>query len=177
MNIAATSSPPARCQRFFFKSTPLLCLNIRMRYLHASAVTASLICIMAFLTACGGTPRGEPASPRDGVFSFDARKIAAGEVRFYGYDAAGKHITFFVARAPSGEIRTAFDACITCYPNKMGYRAKDGCVVCAYCNTEFKLDELGTGKGNCMPISVPHRLEGDTLIISQKDIEAGARWF
>lgn len=148
-----------------------------MKFFYAFAIAASVICTSVFLTACGGTPKGEAVHPDNGVFSFDARRIGAGDVKFYGYDSGGKHITFFIARAPSGELRTAFDACVTCYPYRMGYKAKEGCVVCAYCNTVFKLDELGVGKGNCIPISIPHRLEGDTLTISQKDIEAGARWF
>lgn len=148
-----------------------------MRYYCALWLAASLILLTAFLTACGGAPKGEAVLPKDGVFSFDARKIGTGDVKFYGYDAGGKRVTFFIARAPSGEIRTAFDACVTCYPYKMGYKAGKDCVVCAYCNTVFKLDELGTGKGNCIPIAIPHRLEDDTLTISLKDIEAGARWF
>jgi uncharacterized membrane protein len=137
----------------------------------------SVIICMSCLTACSGAPKGEAVLPKDGVFSFDARNFAAGEVKFYRYEAGGKRVTFFIARAPSGEIRTAFDACVTCYPYRMGYKAKEGCVVCANCDTVFKLDELGTGKGNCIPIAIPHRLEGDTLTISLKDIEVGAKWF
>jgi uncharacterized membrane protein len=148
-----------------------------MKYLYASAMIAVILCMTSFLTACGGAPKGEAVLPKDGVFSFNAREIGAGDVRFYRYDGGRKRVTFFIARTPSGEIRTAFDACVTCYPYKMGYKVGNGCVVCVYCNTAFKLDELGTGKGNCIPIAIPHHIEGDTLTINQKDIEAGERWF
>jgi len=93
------------------------------------------------------------------------------------YDHDGKQVVFMVAKTRSGDIKTAFDACITCYPHRQGYRADPGCVVCRYCGTSFQIDDLDKGIGNCIPIAVPHDISGQNVIIRQSDIEAGSRWF
>lgn len=135
---------------------------------------------LALFTAasCSGGPSGEEAVlPRDGVFRIDASRIGRGDVRFYRYKASGKDVVFMVARTREGEIKTAFDACITCYPHGKGYRCEKGRVVCVYCGTAFDLEELGVGKGNCVPIAIEHTMDGDTVLIGQSLIETGAKWF
>lgn len=134
--------------------------------------------LMATAPACSKhRPKGEPVVPEGGVFRLDASTIGPGEVRFYRYATGGRDVVFFVARSPKGEVKTAFDACITCYTHGRGYRQEEDCVVCTFCDTPFRIEELDQGKGNCVPIKVAHTLEGDTAVIKLSDIEAGAAWF
>ncbi len=141
------------------------------------AAAIILTVLVASLFACARKPKGEELTPVQGRFVIDARSFEKGEVRFYRHSYMGKEIGFLVARGEDGSFKTAFDACITCYPHRMGYRSEKGCVVCIYCNSVFRIEELDTGIGNCVPIKIPSRLEGDKLVISQSDVEEGIKWF
>lgn len=150
--------------------------NTRLAGTAAALLLAAILA--AVLAGCGpGQAKGTAVAPHDGVFRLDVSGIKGGEVRFFNYATGGKSVVFFVARTQGGEIRTAFDACITCYPHKMGYRLEAGSVVCVKCGTAFGLDELGRGKGNCVPIAIEHRLDGDGIVIDEAVIISGARWF
>jgi uncharacterized membrane protein len=140
----------------------------------STAIILSILLVSLF--ACGKKPTGEELTPRDGKFIINTIGFEKGTVRFYSHHFGGKDIVFLVAHAENG-FKTAFDACITCYPNHMGYRIEKGCVVCIYCDTAFNLENLDTGVGNCMPIKIPSRLDGGNLVITQGDVEAGAKWF
>ena len=96
---------------------------------------------------------------------------------FFRYAAGGKEVVFLVAKDKNGDIKTAFDACITCYRHKQGYTQDADCVVCTYCGTTFDIEKLDKGLGNCVPIRIKHQLEGDTVTITQAEIEAGEKWF
>lgn len=141
----------------------------------AATIFLSLILVSTF--ACGKKPRGEELVPRDGKFIIGTTGFYKGEVRFFSHHYKDKDIVFLVARSEDGGFKTAFDACITCYPHHMGYRSEKGCVVCIYCDTAFKIDSLDTGVGNCVPIKIPNKVEGETIVLTQSDVEAGAEWF
>ena len=145
--------------------------SIRLRFFVA------IFSLSLLITACGEKSKGEPVTPSGDVFTFDLRKIGKNEVKFFYYVYKDRAIKFLVARSESGEVKTAFDACITCYPHKMGYRQEKDCVVCIFCNTAFRIGVLDQGVGNCVPIKIPHSIEGDTLRISLKEIEEGYKWF
>jgi uncharacterized membrane protein len=142
------------------------------------ALAAAALSLFALgLSGCAGKPKGEGLAPRDGVFRVDARTIGAGEVKFFHYRSGGKYVVFLVARSDSGDIKAAFDACMTCYPHRMGYRQDGDSVVCNFCGNRFRLEELNKGIGNCVPISINYRMEGSDVIIDQNDIMAGSAWF
>lgn len=138
---------------------------------------AALLALLTFTACTAKPPKGAPLTPENGVFRVDASGIGKGAVSFYRYPTGGKEVVFFVARSPRGDIKTAFDACITCYPHNMGYRLDGDCVVCVFCDTPFRIEDLDQGKGNCVPIKVEHRLEGGSVVIDQSAIESGAVWF
>lgn len=140
-----------------------------------AAIILSVVLVSLF--ACGKKPIGEELAPRYGKFIINTTGFEKGTVRFFRHHFGGKDIVFLVARSEDGGFKTAFDACITCYPHRMGYRSEKGCVVCKYCNTAFSIENLDTGVGNCVPIKIPSRAEGETIVISQGDVEAGSKWF
>jgi len=141
-------------------------------------IIITLLASAAFTGCNAGPPKGTPVSAKDGLVRIDASQIKPGEVRFYRYEPKGGGLAvFMLARTDSGDIKAAFDACITCYPHRMGYRSEDDCVVCVYCGTRFRLDELGTGKGNCIPVELKFEQDGDAVFISEADLIAGSRYF
>lgn len=140
-----------------------------------AAIILSVVLVSIF--ACGKKPRGEELAPRGGKFIINTAGFEKGTVRFFRHHFHDKDIVFLVARSEDGGYKTAFDACITCYPHRMGYRSEKGCVVCIYCNTAFKIESLDTGVGNCVPIKIPSSAKGETIVISQGDVEAGSKWF
>jgi uncharacterized membrane protein len=44
--------------------------------------------------------------------------LADGQAKYYGYDAGGVEVKYFVLKSADGEYRAAFDACDVCYPKK-----------------------------------------------------------
>jgi hypothetical protein len=44
------------------------------------------------------------------------------------------------------------DACLSCYPRKLGYKYTDGYVVCRACDTTYSVFKLEKGIGGCYPI-------------------------
>lgn len=149
-----------------------------MKAVAAYIITLTALAAAFAITGCGpDLDRYEPLAPAGGEFIIDASSIRPGEVRFYRYAYSGTEVRFLAARTASSEIRTAFDACVSCYTYYKGYVCTDGSVVCVQCDTTFELDELGVGKGNCLPVKLSHRLEGDKLIIALSDVESGAYLF
>jgi len=125
-----------------------------------------------------GPPKGTPVAAADGQVRIDVSGIAPGDTEFFRYESAeGGVAVFLVARTPGGELKAAFDACITCYPHEKGYRAEENCVVCVYCDTRFSLDELGTGRGNCIPVALGFVREGEYVVIAEADLAAGGKYF
>jgi len=151
--------------------------NIRNSRPRACLLITLSVILFVFAPACGQRPKGEPLAPIDGVFTVDANGIKNGTAKFFSYNKGGKDVVFFVARSRSGNIKTAFDACITCYPHRKGYRQEADRVVCIYCGTAFEIEDLDEGKGNCIPIKISHRLAGDKVVISQEEINRGVAWF
>jgi len=152
-------------------------LIYRPLYYFVTAATAALF-VSTILFACTqGHEKGTIIEPQGDVFRIDASGIMPGDVKFYRYTVGKRTVVFLVARTNDGQLKTAFDACITCYPHRKGYACESGRVVCVYCGTAFELEELGVGRGNCVPIQIKHTIDGNDVIIDRSTIEAGARWF
>jgi uncharacterized membrane protein len=141
------------------------------------AIGVLLITALLSVSCTHKTAKALPIVPKDGVFYVDDKDIGNNEVRFYSYAGAGKTISFLVARGSSGEVKTAFDACQTCYTHKRGYSHEKECVICAHCGMPIKIDDLEKGEGNCVPVMIPHRLEGGRVLIDEKDVLAGEKYF
>ncbi|MDD2736407.1 MAG: DUF2318 domain-containing protein [Desulfuromonadaceae bacterium] len=113
-----------------------------------------------------------------GVAMIPAAKLADGKAHFYKFEDGGKEITFFAAKAADGSIKTAFDACDSCYKSKKGYEQQGDKMNCKNCNQKFAINRLGpNATGGCNPGYLPHQLNGDTVTISVNDLKGGARYF
>jgi len=120
----------------------------------------------------------EKVNVSGGVAMIPAAKLADGKAHFYKFEDGGKEITFFAAKAADGSIKTAFDACDSCYKSKKGYEQQGDKMNCKNCNQKFAINRLGpNATGGCNPGYLPHQLNGDTVTISVNDLKGGARYF
>jgi uncharacterized membrane protein len=99
------------------------------------------------------------------------------KAHFFAYTSGNKTITFFAIKAMDGSIRTALDACVSCNHAKLGYRQEGDLVVCNNCGMGFKPTDIGMATGGCNPIAVTKSIDGQTVVLKVKDLEAGAQYF
>lgn len=120
----------------------------------------------------------EKVKAESGVITLPVAKLADGKARFYKFEDGGKEINFFAVKAPDGSIRTAFDACDSCYRSKKGYEQQGDKMNCNNCNQKFAINRLGpNATGGCNPGYLPHQQSGSNITISVNDLKAGARYF
>lgn len=112
------------------------------------------------------------------LLTLDITHLVAGRARLYclKQDAARK-IRFVLARGSAGVIYTAFDACRQCYTFHKGYQLVDGALICRLCGNRYPIDHMLQGKASCVPVELPHRLEGNTLKIDTADLAKGRNLF
>ena len=94
------------------------------------------------------------------------------KAKFYESD----EIKFFAIKASDGTIKTAFDACDVCYYSNKGYRQEGQYMICNNCGNSYPISGLGTENkvgGGCWPGYLPSKIDGEDLIIKDKDIEKG----
>ncbi len=112
-----------------------------------------------------------------GDVSIPLKTLDDGKAHFFAYASGGKTVTFFMMKAVDGSIRTAFDACTACNHAKLGYRQEGGLIVCNNCGMGFKPTEIGIATGGCSPIPVDKSVDGQTVVLKARDLEAGAQYF
>ena len=138
-----------------------------------AALMAGAVSVFAFSLG-----KYEKVKATGGVVSVPIAKLADGKARFYKFEDGGKEITFFVAKAADGSIKTAFDACDSCFKSKKGYEQQGDKMNCKNCNQKFAINRLGpNATGGCNPGYLPHQLNGSTISISVNDLKGGARYF
>jgi uncharacterized membrane protein len=120
----------------------------------------------------------EKVKTNGGVATIAVATLADGKTHFYKFEEGGKEITFFAVKAADGTLRTAFDACDSCYKSKKGYEQQGDKINCKNCNQKFAINRLGpNASGGCNPGYLPHQLNGSTISISVNDLKGGARYF
>ena len=137
------------------------------------AVLAGVVSVFAFSLG-----KYEKVKISGGVATIPVSKLADGKAHFYKFESAGKEITFFAAKAADGSVKTAFDACDSCYKSKKGYEQQGDKMNCKNCNQKFAIDRLGPNvTGGCNPGYLPHQQSGRNITISVNDLKGGARYF
>ena len=95
----------------------------------------------------------------------------------YTYIYEGQSIEFFVLKSKDGVVRAAFNACDVCFAAKKGYTQDGDYMVCNNCGRRFPADQINVVQGGCNPSPLERSVEGDTLVIQEKDIIAGLGYF
>lgn len=120
----------------------------------------------------------EKVKATNGVVTLAVAKLSDGKAHFYKFEDGGKEIAFFAVKASDGSVRTAFDACDSCYRSKKGYEQQGDKMNCNNCNQKFAINRLGpNASGGCNPGYLPLQLNGSTISIKASDLKDGARYF
>jgi hypothetical protein len=144
-----------------------------IRYLLA---TWCLLGACATLAACSRQPR-YAAPPVEGEnVVLQTASLPLEVPQFYSYRVKDKHVDFFVIRMQD-RVLSFLDACLTCYPRKLGYEYKDGYVSCRACDTTYSIYKLEKGIGGCFPIRIEGRQEGGSYLIARSTLERNAAKF
>lgn len=137
------------------------------------AVGAVLLGSVAFF----GCSKVETAKIDGGVVTMPVAKVTD-QAKFYKYVHNGKEISYFVAKAPDGSYKAAFNACDSCYREKKGYVQQGSVMNCINCNQKFAIDRLGpNATGGCNPGYLPVEIKGDAIAISESTLKEGAKYF
>ena len=132
---------------------------------------------LIILSSCNRQPSYPAPERRGDHVSIDVSRLKEEVPVFYTYRFQDKPISFFLFKLDE-KILSFFDACVSCYPHRQGYRYDDdGSVTCRHCNIRFPLYKLEKGLGNCYPIKIEGRLENGKYLIPVATLEAGADKF
>lgn len=113
-----------------------------------------------------------------GLVRIDVSEIAEREVRYFRFlNAGNQEVKFFVGRDAAGELQVAFDASVTDYKRKRGFRHEGDWMVNNKCDTAIRLTEVNDGGGGCKPVPLEHRLADSELLLEETDILSGWRYF
>ena len=143
-------------------------------------IVLTALAIFSMVTAAVAFSLGkyEKVKAANGEVSIPAAKVANGKAHFYRFEDSGKEIAFFVVKASDGSIKSAFDACDSCYRDKKGYEQQGDKMNCRNCNQKFVINRIGpNATGGCNPGYLPNRLKGSNVVISVSDLKGGAKFF
>lgn len=122
-------------------------------------------------------PAGE-VRPANGAFQFPASAFADGKAQYFVYKhSPSQWIRFFIVKSTDGVVRAAFDACDVCFRNKKGYVQQGPFMVCVNCGLKFKTNKINEIKGGCNPAPLNRSVNGANLVITQRDMLSGLRFF
>lgn len=126
-----------------------------------------------------GQARFRQVSPdRSGVVRVSVADLQPRQLRFYRFlNSGNQEVHFLVGRDPEGVVQVGFDASETHAKLGRGFRLEGEWIVDQKCETAVRLSSVNRGGGGCRPVPIPHRLEGETLVLLESDILKGWRLF
>jgi len=132
--------------------------------------------ILASIAACSRQPKYAAAPVEGGNIVINTAPLALDVPHYFSYATQGKHVDFFVIRMHD-RILSFLDACITCFPQKLGYRHEEGSVVCRACGTRYSIFKLEKGIGGCYPIKVEGKQVNGAYLIARPALDRHAAKF
>lgn len=131
---------------------------------------------VSLLSSCSDRSSFKQISFVGSIVEVDIKNLTNKQAEFYTTSIDGRKISFFVVMI-NGEVQSYFNACLTCYPQKLGFRFKDRMVICRTCNESYPVDTLKEGIGNCYPIKLKGNRNNDRYLIKKEDLMAGSKYF
>ena len=147
-----------------------------MTMVYASSFVFILLVTAQFIYA-KSTSTLSPATPvelTNGVATIAVSQVADGDLHRYVATVDGKPIRFWLVKKPDGKIATLFDACEICGP--VGFYKDGNNIVCKNCAAPINPQSVGQ-PGGCNPVPLKATVQGDNVIIAQRDLVEGERLF
>jgi len=137
---------------------------------------------LAVVSGCHKKPEYTTLTETGDYLRLDTAGLSEGQPHFYSFMHEGKKIDFFVIKGGGtaanmgGGTAAYFDACMKCYPHRLGYRAEGDRLVCRACGIGYSFENI-SGVGSCYPIRLDGRAEGNAYLIRKDKIIEGERYF
>jgi len=160
---------------------------LEMRWFKAALAAACAICavLLSYDLYASRPPRLSPATrlrpDADGLIKVRADDVADGNLHRFSYVTDDGHVVrFFVINSMSGsqsgrkKFGVVYDACMLC--GDMGYLQNKNEIICIACNVRMFKPTIGK-EGGCNPIPLKHAVEGDSIVITARDLDSGAHYF
>jgi len=128
------------------------------------------------LFSCDSKTAYMPLPVKEDRIVIDIERLQEKRPEFFSATIHKKRIGFFILKIGES-VESYLDACMKCYPNRMGYRAGDSYLECRYCNVRYQVDSLKTGIGSCYPIPIQGRLKGREYIIDIDHLKEAEKFF
>jgi uncharacterized membrane protein len=146
------------------------------------AVSGLLLAIAVVVIASSGQESDERVWTAIGGAGVDVvlpvRTFDDGVARFYkSMTEQGREVRFFIMKSADGVVRAAFDACDTCYRDRLGYHQRGDLMVCNKCQQTFRSVDINVLQGGCNPAPLDRRVVGNQLVLDAASIEQGAAYF
>lgn len=161
--------------------------RIRPSLATMAIAAAAALLLIAFVTVCvRSISFGGPAEPQlstadtvpAGDVVLSVSMFADGRTHFYRSTTTTGHDTrFFVIKTPDGVVRTAFDACDSCFRAWRGFRQVGDRMICNACDRATLSQLVNVLHGECHPAPLEHILNGDRVLIRAAARESGDRYF
>jgi len=156
---------------------------VRVRPIHALLVVGLVAVLVGFANWAWDGGLGHAGYERvrpdaQGRLEIDASAIGKSEVRYYRFlNAGNQEVKFFVGRDRHGTLQVAFDASESHAQLGRGFRHEGDWVVDNKCDSASRLENVNEGGHGCRPVPLPHRVEGDRVILAEADVLRGWRYF
>ena len=147
-----------------------------MSFFLRSLFLPLLLVVLTAVCSCSQQPLYPPPTLSGSDVSVDIASLRNEVPLFFTYRTNNKNVNFFVLLL-NGKDLSFFDACITCYPKKQGYRSEDTGVACRACNMHFSVYKLEKGIGGCYPIKLEGRTDKGNYLIPVAALEKMADKF
>ncbi len=116
----------------------------------------------------------ESVSLTNGEARIALNGLADHRLHRFTVQAGGASLRFIALLDSSDTVRAALDACLIC--GNQGYYQDGANVICRHCGAAINAPTIGM-VGGCNPIHVDYRVEGETLILTEEALAAGAKFF
>jgi high-affinity iron transporter len=152
----------------------------RERLWAAAVYTSSFVFIVLvtaqFIYAKSATslPPASEVGFVNGAATILVAQVSDGDLHRYSAIVDGKQVRFLLYRKPDGKIATVLDACAICGP--VGFYKSGQMIICKNCAAPVNPQSMGD-PGGCNPIPLKASVTGDSVVISQADLAAGAAHF
>jgi high-affinity iron transporter len=110
----------------------------------------------------------------NGQVSIPVAKVSDGDLHRFEANENGTEVRFFLYQRPDGKIATVFDACQIC--GAVGFFKSGNGVVCKNCAAPINPQSVGAA-GGCNPLPLKATQTGNSILIQEADIAAGAEVF
>ncbi len=135
-----------------------------------------LLLFSVSISSCSSRPVYNAPKLKGAMVVVDALGLKDARPEFYTVSFKDGRVSFFVLRL--GDLVKAYlDACMKCYPRKMGYRVNGFYLQCSFCNVSYPIDSLETGVGSCFPVPLKGELRSKEYVIPLKELKDALRYF